>query len=155
MKLRFAVLSFCPDLTNPREASQPVAVAGTGRLDESGAAFWFYVVGSTPAAGSTYDDVSRDMLNSLPMLLQRQMLEATNVKPDGFLEWLHDRFRNSLHVSAIEDRQDAISDIAEAPSVVIRLYLDRVGRAPTKQAKPLQTMPKLHVEPFVPFVAQA
>src|SRR2546428_4386153 len=102
--LKYAVLSFCTDLTDPKATSKPVAIVGVGHDRDQ--QFWFCVV--CPAPGDMLDlandPVSRDVLNDLPALLEQQMKAgAARIGAGDFLPWLHDRFRNSLHVSALRE----------------------------------------------------
>jgi hypothetical protein len=98
LSIRYAVLSYCPDLTDPDAELQPLALIGVGGDD----AFGFFVVRSEPGRELGKDEVSRSVLNNLPALLQRQMREGLeDVGPRQFLSWLHDRYRNSLSISAI------------------------------------------------------
>ena len=101
---RYAVLSFCPDLTSPQASSIPLAIAGV--CSTRGADFWFTVTKQRPAddlqLGS--DKIAIEILNDLPLLFDRQVTTAVSqVQPREFTSWLHDRFRNSLHVSDIQE----------------------------------------------------
>src|SRR4051794_14941103 len=97
-QLKYAVLSSCSDLTDPRAGSKPVAIVGVG--EDRAQQFWFCVVCSAPGdmLDLANDPVSRSVLNDLPTLLEQQMRTgAIKVGATNFLPWLHDRFRNSLH----------------------------------------------------------
>src|ERR1019366_3856997 len=98
IRYRYALLSYCLDLTNPRATSVPIAVVGVGD------GFMFFAVRARPGDDKAVegDDVSRSMLNDLPALLQRQLTAGqTEVRPEQLLSWLHGRFRASLHVAEI------------------------------------------------------
>lgn len=106
MKCKYGVLSFCLDLTDPNSRSIPIAVVGVSV--ESSTPLWFLAAKSRlgDSIDIGLDDASRALLNSLPALIERQVVESgSQVGPDGFLTWLHDRFRNSLHVSSIKERE--------------------------------------------------
>lgn len=100
---RYAVLSFCKDLTDPKAESVPVGIAGVGTVSPSWG-FWCYTTKQRPGdqSGLDLDAISRSVLNELPSLLERQILQGIeSVSPKEFVSWLHERFRNSLHVASI------------------------------------------------------
>jgi hypothetical protein len=100
---RYAVLSFCKDLTDPRGESVPVGIAGVGTHSPTWG-FWCYTTKQQPGdqSGLDLDAISKSVLNDLPSLLERQILQGIEaVSPKEFVSWLHERFRNSLHVSSI------------------------------------------------------
>jgi hypothetical protein len=100
---RYAVLSFCKDLTDPRAASVPVGIAGVGTHSPRWG-FWCHTTKQRPGdqSGLELNAISKSVLNDLPSLVERQVLEGIeSVSPKEFVSWLHERFRNSLHVSSI------------------------------------------------------
>ena len=121
LQYQFAVLSFCPDLTDPKAKSEPVAVVGMGKLGPDN--FWFCVIRSQPADHLAVEDDewAKAILNDLPSLLQHQINEASrNVAPTSFFLWLHERFRNSLHVSTVSE-QSSIDFSLEHPGIFAEL----------------------------------
>lgn len=150
--IRYAVLSFCSDLTDPRASSTPVAVMGVGSVLDADAAgpreFWFYVVRARPGdlAEVGDDEWSRDVMNNLPALLERQLSEgAQAVGADGFLPWLHDRFRNSLHAARFESVEIAVPSIQELLGELLRLYQTTVVAVGPEQ--PLELL-SFNVNPY-------
>lgn len=158
-RLKYAVLSFCTDLTDPKAMSEPVAVVGVGEGPDQ--QFWFCVV--CPAPGDMLnlanDPLSRSVLNELPTLLEQQMRAgATRVGADTFLPWLHDRFRNSLHVSGFKSSTQSYQHVDELVAAVVRLYGVELGAEvegprwrlpwPWKQHDELRSVPAVRLEPF-------
>jgi hypothetical protein len=128
---RYALLSFCVDLTSPNARSVPLAVVGVGD------GFMYFAVRARPGddpAIAAGDETTRAMLNDLPSLLQRQLTAGqTEVPPEQLLSWLHGRFRTSLHVSAIKERE---ADIAAPRDIVtdgFALYAEAVRGVRTTQ----------------------
>jgi hypothetical protein len=159
MDVRYAVLSFCPDLTDPDAELHPVAVIGVG--DD---AFGFFVVRQEPGAVFGKDEVSKSVLNNLPSLLHRQLREGmSEVGPTQFLSWLHDRYRNSLSISAISTEALGLETSLEEAVVsgaVVKPILDLYRRVVSVPAEPPRSrrsleisdrliMPSYGVEPFV------
>lgn len=140
MKIQYAVLSFCKDLTDPKATSFPVGIFGLSAKKNSG--FWFYVCADRPGDRTpSADEWSKAILNNLPSLLHDQIAEGLKtVAPDNFLHWLHDRFRNSLHVSNIEAK-DVDVDEKNVSSQLTRLYLQVVSSA-SESGKRRRTAPK-------------
>jgi len=70
--------------------------------------FWFFVSKSRPGDEvGKGDPFSTEILNNLPSLLKQQLGEGSGSVPaDRFLSWIHDRFRNSLHVSSLSAPQE-------------------------------------------------
>jgi hypothetical protein len=135
VSLKYATLSFCSDLTDPRGVSRPLAVVGLGVVDEDDKRrFWFFVVRNRPGDDPTIacDPLSQEILNNLPALLEKQLSEVAR-HGDAFLSWLHDRFRNSLHVSSLQEQQIA----AESTSILLgqlgRIYETTVTSATAEQ----------------------
>ena len=153
LSIRYAVLSYCGDLTDPDAEMRPVAMVGVG--DD---AFGFFIVRTEPGDELGDDSVSKSVLNNLPSLLQRQLREGLHeVGPQRFLSWLHDRYRNSLSVSAITTETVSLaSTVEEALSggtifhPLLPLY-QRVIRgivvAPTSRPKPRTLAPQYGVVP--------
>jgi hypothetical protein len=153
--VRYAVVSFCSDLTDPRAESKPIAVVGLDAAREPG--FWFYVSSARPgaAADATNDSIARSVLDRLPALFDEQIRVAMKeVGPERFISWLHDRFRNSLHVSAVEDQQVQFSSQGSLLDAVLKLH-ERVTSggakhrsAPKGRPAPVVPLRAVHVEPL-------
>lgn len=130
--LRYAVMSFCPDLTSPTAVSRPVAIVGAGRIFVPGGRkndFAFYVARTKPDddPGLPQDKFSRSVLNSLPALFDQQILGAVSgVGVAGFLPWLQNRFRNSLHVASMNQTTIDAKSVMEVQLECVRLYFEIV-----------------------------
>jgi hypothetical protein len=157
-ELKYAVLSFCTDLTDPKATSKPVAIVGVGDgHQDQHQQFWFCVVCSAPGdmLDLANDPVSRSVLNDLPTLLEQQMRAGvTRVGAANFLPWLHDRFRNSLHVSAFHETTQQYQHADELVAAVVRLYQQLVPehastgwKLPWRRTEP-RSVPAVRLEPF-------
>lgn len=124
--LKYAVMSFCPDLTDPEAVARPVAIVGAGRLYVPGGRkkdFAFYVVRNQPGTDLALpqDQLSQSILSGLPALFDRQIADGSGVGMAGFLPWLHNRFRNSLHVASVHETTIQANDPLELQSACVRL----------------------------------
>jgi len=125
---RYAVLSFCKDLTDPKATSVPVAIVGIGTVCPRWG-FWCQTTKQHPGDQSSLDlDAdSRSVLNELPSLLERQFLQGIEaVSPKEFVSWLHEHFRNSLHVSSIHKGilELDVHDGSELMNLLVREFTD-------------------------------
>jgi hypothetical protein len=139
--LRYAVMSFCPDLTDPQAVARPVAIVGAGRLylpRGRKSDFAFYVVRNRPGSDPALpqDELSQSILNGLPVLFDKQIFDGVSgVALDRFLPWLQNRFRNSLHVASVHETTVPARDQVELQSSCVRLYLKTVLRLPSGRLK--------------------
>jgi hypothetical protein len=102
--LNYGVLSFCADLTDPSAESVPLGIVGAGVAGNRDR-FWFFVIKNPPWDHPVIqsDPLAKSVLAGLPELLKRQVREgASRVETRKFSSWLHDQFRNSLHVSDVK-----------------------------------------------------
>jgi hypothetical protein len=152
LSIHYAVLSYCDDLTDPDATTRPVAMVGVG--DD---AFGFFIVRADPGDDLGGDSVSKSILNNLPSLLQRQLREGLHeVGPQRFLSWLHDRYRNSVSVSAIATETVSVPSSVDASlgdgtifGPLLPLYKRvMLGLSPTTSpAKPRVVPPQYGVVP--------
>lgn len=108
LRYRAAIIGFCPDLTDPKASSMPVAslIVGEAEGERLGAA----VVVIPPEKEFPLDDLSRAMLGDVPALLRRHLEEVMATLPkdaplDSILHSLHDGLRNSLQVLEIGEEK--------------------------------------------------
>jgi hypothetical protein len=97
------------------------------------------------------DERSRSLLNQLPKLLEEQLQAGRGtVGEEKFLPWLEERFRNSVHVSAVTERTEDI----QLPDLVAKLaglYETELGKSVDRQrTQHRQTVPEVHFGPLVP-----
>jgi len=165
----YAIISFCSDLTNPNAGSLPVGMIGIGKTGED-AGFVMSITPKSPddAFMAKDDPFSKQILSDLDTFLSRQLEAGLNeVGPDNFLEWLHHRLRNSIHVSIIDSQQVKVKDqeaIAEnlMPALMadfMKVFTKNVEKPlslvrPTlekkKPARPAMSLPSVVFHPTTP-----
>jgi hypothetical protein len=154
MKLRYsyAVLSFCADMTDPRAKSRPVAVIGFGDLT-AGSGFVAFAMNTKPGDDNAEDPVVRAMLNDLPSLLDRQSVEGLQTaNGSGFLSWLHQRFRTSVHVAERAERELTVDELSPTAILndVANLWKEIAAEAYAKPraSQPWRQYPRLGFRPL-------
>ncbi len=131
MKLRYkhAVVSFCPDLTDPNGFSVPVGVLFVGRSDGLGVAAATSV--RAQALGSTrlLDPISSRIIDNLLSVLKEHVDDAIassrgDVDLDDVLASLQRSLRNSLFVSSISAEASAVlTEPDEVQSFAVKTVL--------------------------------
>ncbi len=124
VRYQYAILSFCEDLTSPSASSIPLAIVGVSPPSEAAeSGFWFFVSqqkpGEIPAVAD--DPVAVSILNSLPTLIESQLAQGAREAPNRFLTWLHDRFRNTIHLSSIEEGELTVDPARPTRSIMLEL----------------------------------
>jgi hypothetical protein len=139
VNIKYAVMGFCSDLTDPSGIARPVAVVGAAQMflpRSNKKEFAFYVLRNDPESDPAMpqDKLTRSMLQGLKALFDRQILgglaEAGAV---GFVQWLQDRFRNSLHVDSIGRRQIEVREEIEVHVACMKLYPELVLHSRTSE----------------------
>jgi hypothetical protein len=152
VSLRYAVMSFCADLTDPEAVARAVAIVGAGRayLPQGRVNdFAFYVVRNRPGSDLALpqDRLSQSILSGLPALFDRQIFDAmAGVGLERFLPWLQNRFRNSLHVASIHEKKLDIRDPVELQGACILIYSEMVLRLRVREGL---RVPTPEFEPFM------
>ncbi len=145
---RYAVISFCSDLTNPKGVSYPVAVIGVGESPKLGFLFCGVNLKAVETAGKRVgDELSQQMLRRLPEFLEAELSEG--IKQAGphnfdFVTWIHERLRNSLHVSFASEPSEANLDAAE----LLSWFQQAFRRRATKVATSKPSLPDVRFRPL-------
>lgn len=156
MKLRYkhAVVSFCPDLTDPDGYSIPVGVLLIGRSDELGVAAATALRSHALAKTGLLDPISAAIQDDLLGVLQEHVNEAIEaehgrVDPGRVLATLQGALRNSLFVSRISEEQtEALPASDEAQSFAIGAVVRVLTRSLETCAADLRARAKaVHEEP--------
>ncbi|MBI5495654.1 MAG: hypothetical protein HY904_11570 [Deltaproteobacteria bacterium] len=104
---RYAVISWCPDLTDPEARSFPAAVLFAGRLGPLN----FGAVVGLAKFGGTLDSLSRKLLADVPGLVRRHVEavieQSAPANPDALLYSMQNALRNSLHVASVSELMEA------------------------------------------------
>lgn len=96
---RYAVVSWCPDLTDPNGPSVPLALLMVG---DAGDGYFAAIVGAV--LKGNLDPITSAILRDVPGLVKRQlddMIAKDQPSPDDVVERLTKSLRGSLHVSKI------------------------------------------------------
>lgn len=119
---RYAVVSYCPDLTSTEAESIPVAVlllAYTGSPER----FSVGCIVGTPV--KTDDPVARAFIADVPNFIRRHLVTVEDHHPtmpvEELLYALHDSLRNSIHVSKISQPETVTSSAAKLPEIIAAL----------------------------------
>lgn len=102
LKSRYAVISFCPDLTDPSASSVPVAVLLIAEASEG-------LFAAALARGNLkVDAITAEFLHDVPRLLKDHIesVDPDAHTPETLLHKLHDSLRNSLHVAKISEPRE-------------------------------------------------
>lgn len=134
LKHRFAVVSWCPDLTDPNAVSIPVAVlliAKAGRMNFA-ASMGMQVEGDL-------DAFEQDLLRDVPLLIRRYVDDFIKSNPaakgNDVLLAVHHALRNSLHVSKVEEEQVTNVDVVTADTLMglLQALFEREVKNPVEQ----------------------
>lgn len=110
IKYRYAVLSFCMDLTSPSSRSQPIGLLAIAESENS--AFVLSITRAFPGEDTTgigNDPFSKRILNNFQSFISEQLEQGLEeAGPAGFLPWLQDRLRNTIHVSTIGQEKSVV-----------------------------------------------
>ena len=100
LSYRYAIVSFCPDLTDPKASSMPVALL---MIAMSGDEMIATATGCYPEDSD--DPISSALLKDMPRFLQAHVNEVCNdqteIDPEALLCALQHSLRNSVHVSGV------------------------------------------------------
>lgn len=99
-----AVLSFCPDLTDPAAVSIPMGVLLLA--DSPKVRIAMVAVAESPLLREVVDPITREMLATVPQMLERQVRlaldgDGASASADEILATLCHTLRNTLYVSRI------------------------------------------------------
>lgn len=129
----YAVVHYCPDLTDPDARSTPVALIGLSHPG-SDPGFLFVGVGENPFT-SAPDPLGlyADLPEFFGKLLKRGLDEA---KPDAILAWVRARLGGTLSMGKVERRESTLRSLdAEAVTgELFRLLHAEVRPAPKRSA---------------------
>ncbi len=117
VRYHYAVLSYCGDLTDPGAPSIPVGAIAIGNLSEN-TVFVLSITRSgsiEDAIPDLQDPFSARILSRFHSFVEHQIEDGlVHSGVDGFLHWLQEKLRNTIHISAIHQRECEIPDIASA-----------------------------------------
>ena len=103
MQYDYAVLSFCPDLTDPHSQSVPIGFIAVGHKGSEGVlmtALRSFFGKETPIPEP--DDSLRSILENLQDFVHTELQDGlSSVEPKNLLNWLQERLRNTIHVSLV------------------------------------------------------
>jgi hypothetical protein len=136
---REAIIALCPDLTDPTQASIPIAAL---LLADAGGELIGAAAGVLPAILDV-DPISRAILDDVPQLIKRHVRDVavslgSKVSVDEILVRLHDALRNSLHVSEILPTRtmEVSAERKELASTLTRVVLGTYATALSNAAEP-------------------
>lgn len=126
-----AVLSFCPDLTDPDAASVPVALIGFATAPDNETGVLFLAVRESTEIAK--DEITRDVFARLTSFLRDEIDRGVEeVGVQGLLGWLQYNLRNSLYISKIVERAAPIE--REPPSLWQHFYGQSTRELPVESA---------------------
>lgn len=145
LPVSYAVLNFCPDLTDPKSTSVPVAMVAVVELSKDSAAVF---VGAERFAEDRMRDpfgVLADLARFLDLRVQEGLTESG---PSGLLGFLQKRLRHSFAFGLTE--KDVVELKEEDQSTALMTGLFRIYRqvivAPVPAAGTPFDLPTLHVQ---------
>ena len=124
LKYGYAVVSFCPDLTNPDSDSIPLAGLLVGEVEDDpvAAVAWFEI----SEAIFKNDPVAAAIMTDLPGVLRSHVDDAwtrlidKSEGADAILGEVHNALRNSLHVSEISPLTSVnVNEMKEVPGILV------------------------------------
>lgn len=116
-QLQYAIISYCPRLTDPDASSTPIAMVGLS-LDPEAV---FLAVRSKPERLAE-DPLSKQVLSHLGSFLYEMVNEGfEQVSKEELLFWVHENLRNSVFVSEIN--RDVLFK-PKKPIEIITTFLD-------------------------------
>jgi hypothetical protein len=146
LQCRYAVVSYCADLTSPKATTLPVAAVMLCEGEQG-----VRVAGAVAANEfPDVDPITRAFLGNIHQVLKEYVDQAFAKHPEGsseeLLHSLHDSLRNSLHVSKLAQTDDLTIDERApgndffAPVIARVLALLNAERLACGEA-PLEAMP--------------
>lgn len=137
LRYRYAVVSFCPDLTKADQDSVPLAVLLVGQGDPAGVAV--IVARQTPPPD--VDPISQAVIKDLVEVIKdhvdefhRDSPKDAVIDPGDVVHSFEQSLRNSIHVSSISDEhttdvaEDAEDMVLTAMRTAMKAFKDAVGK---------------------------
>lgn len=148
---RIATISYCPDLTDPRAVSVPVAALLVSRDANSK---WTAVAMGFDLSHFGLDPLAEALLADLPGLVRRTLdtamksISTDGATPEQVLREFHELLRTSVHVSKIsEERELHLADGIAAARELFELTTRELLSAllPPPAARPNLDVPPAYV----------
>ncbi len=121
----YAILSYCPDLTDPSSQSFPVGMVAIGKIGDN-TTFAISIARSINKLCSQnvlLDPFSMQIVENFHTFIDKQLkegLEKTGI--NDFLFWLQNRLRNTIHISHINCRECEVEQPDHVLNDALRLF---------------------------------